>query len=82
MTRDGERLALSVLQSVVELPAAWLARLFEERWRGSGAPPMALPSPPLGGQEEEASPRFPSIQSPGAVPHRLGKTVAPRGTSA
>jgi nitrogen-specific signal transduction histidine kinase len=32
VTRDGERLVLSVLQSVVELPAAWLARPFDIAW--------------------------------------------------
>jgi hypothetical protein len=32
VTREGDRLALSVLQSVVELPAAWLARPFDIAW--------------------------------------------------
>lgn len=32
VTREGERFVLSVLQSVVELPAAWLARPFDIAW--------------------------------------------------
>lgn len=32
VTRDSDRLVLSVLQSVVELPAAWLARPFDIAW--------------------------------------------------
>jgi light-regulated signal transduction histidine kinase (bacteriophytochrome) len=32
VTREGERFVLSVMQSAVELPAAWLARPFEIAW--------------------------------------------------
>jgi nitrogen-specific signal transduction histidine kinase len=32
VTRDGDRLGLSVLQTAVELPAAWLARPFDIAW--------------------------------------------------
>ena len=32
VTREGERFLLSVMQSAVELPAAWLARPFDIAW--------------------------------------------------
>jgi nitrogen-specific signal transduction histidine kinase len=32
VTREGERFVLSVMQSAVELPAAWLARPFDIAW--------------------------------------------------